>query len=333
MNGSARAVTHPNLALAKYWGKLERDGNFPAVPSLSVALGGLVTTTRVRFDPSLGADRLVLNGEEASGTELLRAVKLMDRVRAARGMTQRPGGAGAPPTFAEISSDNDFPTASGIASSASGFAALALAATRAAGLDWDAPRVSSLARESSASAARSVFGGFVELEAGAEAARQVTPPEHLDLSVLVCVAGEGKKKDVGSTDGMRRTAAQSPYHAAWLELAPRRFAELRAALLAKDFEKLGELAEASSLAMHASAIAAGVVYFGQVSLDGLQAVRQLRAKGTPAYASMDAGPHVKVLTRRADAAFVGTWLRAIPGVSRVIEAHPGAAPTVGEERS
>jgi diphosphomevalonate decarboxylase len=313
----AMAVAHPNLALAKYWGKLEREGNYPAVPSLSVTLGGLRTTTRVRFDATLAADRLVLNGEDANDTERLRAVKLIDRVRAEAGRAER----------TEIVSDNDFPTASGIASSASGFAALALAASHAAGLDWDAPRVSSVARESSASAARSVFGGFVQLEAGAESAAPVAGPEHIDLVILVCVTGEGKKKEIGSSDGMKRTAAKSPYYRAWLEQAPSTFADLRAALLARDFEKMGELSEASALAMHASAIAAGVVYFSHVSLEALQVVRQLRERGTLAFCSMDAGPHVKVLTLGQDAALVATWLRAMPGVSRVIEARPGAAAT------
>jgi diphosphomevalonate decarboxylase len=309
----AVARAHPNLALAKYWGKLEREGNFPAVPSLSVTLGGLTTTTRVRFDAALAADRLVLNGVETDGTELFRAVKLMDRVRASAGSQLR----------AEIVSENDFPTASGIASSASGFAALALAASRAAGVDWDAARVSSEARESSASAARSVFGGFVELEAGAPSARQVAPAGHLDLVVFVCVASGGKRKDVGSTDGMRRTAAKSPFYRAWLDMAPQNFTELRAAVLAKDFDKAGELAEASALAMHASAIAAGVVYFGPVSLEGLALVQRLRDRGTAAYATMDAGPHVKVLTREADAATVRAALSSLANVSRVIESRPG----------
>ena len=319
----ACAVAHPNLALAKYWGKLDREGNYPAVPSLSVTLAGMRTKTRVRLDPKLSADRLVLNGEEAQGPDLFRAVKLMDRVRALSGTNQR----------AEIVSDNDFPTASGIASSASGFCALALAASRAFGLDLGADRVSSLARESSASAARSVYGGFVELLAGAESAKQVAPPEHLDLVVVVCVAGEGKKKDVGSTDGMKRTAAKSPYYRAWLEQAPRTFADLRAALLAKDFEKMGELAEASALAMHAAAMAAGVVYFNGVTLDALDAVRELRAHGLPAYATVDAGPHVKVLVAAADADAARGHMASVPGVLRVIQAAPGegARPALSEE--
>ncbi len=318
MNGEATVRAHPNLALAKYWGKLEREGNFPAVPSLSVTLGGLSTTTTVRFDAGLAADRLVLNGEETTGTELLRVVKLMDRVRAAGGSRLR----------ARIVSDNDFPTASGIASSASGFAALALAASRAAGVDWSAARVSSEARESSASAARSVFGGFVELEAGAESAKQIAAASHVDLVVFVCVAGEGKKKTVGSSEGMRRTAQKSPYYRAWLEAAPQQFAALKAALAAKDLETTCALAEASALAMHASAIAAGVVYFGAVSLEGLSLVQRLREEGRFAYATMDAGPHLKVLTREADAAVVRTALGQLAGVSRVIESRPGGGAEV-----
>ncbi|HWL85551.1 MAG TPA: hypothetical protein VNO21_07095, partial [Polyangiaceae bacterium] len=171
----ATALAHPNIALAKYWGKRSVEGNYPAVPSLSVTLDGMSTRTRVRFDEALAADRMLLNGAPASQEALARAVALLDRVRKVSGERRR----------ASIESVNDFPTASGLASSASGFAALALAAVRAAGgsrpcrgrlatggpglpegLDWSLAQVSDLARQSSASAARSLFDGFVELEPG-----------------------------------------------------------------------------------------------------------------------------------------------------------------------
>src|SRR5271170_1119960 len=155
----ATALAHPNIALAKYWGKRDGDGNYPAVPSLSVTLAGLATRTRVELRDDVSADRLVLNGAPADTRALERATILLDRVRSAAGTKAR----------AIIESANDFPTASGLASSASGFAALAVAAVRAAGLDWDVERTSDLARRSSASAARSLFGGFVELDAGAAA--------------------------------------------------------------------------------------------------------------------------------------------------------------------
>jgi diphosphomevalonate decarboxylase len=339
--GEACSIAHPNVALSKYWGKREGGGNYPAVPSLSVTLAGLETRTRVRFDSSLQEDRLVLDGERADVASQTRATELLDRVRRASGESRR----------AEVRSRNDFPTASGLASSASGFAALAVAATRAAGLDWDAARISDLARRSSASAARSVFGGYVEMLAGpvggrasGEAsdekvgeraaeplpAQSIAPADHLPLSILVCVTTEARKT-VGSSEGMRRTMAESPYARAWLEEAPRLHARLRAALLARDFVAVGELAEASALAMHASAIAAGVTYWTGATLDAMEAVRALRAQGTQAFFTIDAGPHVKVLARANEAAHVRDKMRSAPGVLRVIEARPGERATLVDE--
>jgi diphosphomevalonate decarboxylase len=214
----ALAVAHPNVALSKYWGKRPGDGRFPSVPSLSVTLAGLATRTRVRFDRGLVQDRVLLNGQTADGHAHARVVELLDRVRTAAGEGRR----------AEVVSRNDFPTAGGLASSASGFAALALAAARAARLDWAPSRVSDLARRSSASAARSIHGGFVELGAGPLAplegdflaAQPLAAADHLPLVVLVCVTTEAPKA-IGSSEGMRMTMERSPYARAWLEEAPR----------------------------------------------------------------------------------------------------------------
>ena len=175
--------------------------------------------------------------------------------------------------------------------------------------------MSDLARRSSASAARSLFGGFVELLAGpgprrcagrdgAPALRRSRRRATCRSSVLVCVTTEARKA-VGSTDGMRRTMARSPYARAWLEEAPRLHARLRDALLARDFARVGELAEASALAMHASAIAAGVVVLER--RHARRARRRARAARRAArrrFATIDAGPHVKVLARADDAAHV-----------------------------
>jgi diphosphomevalonate decarboxylase len=317
----AVAVAHPNVALSKYWGKRPGGGNLPAVPSLSVTLDGLTTRTRVVFDGAIERDSVRLDGKVADEPTRARVVELLDRVRKGAGDARR----------AEVTSRNDFPTASGLASSASGFAALALAASSAAGLDWDRPRVSDLARRSSASAARSLFGGFVELGAAAVDAREdallaaepVAPGEQLPLVVLVCVTAEGPKA-VGSSEGMRITMARSPYAQAWLQEAPRLHDRLRRALLDRDFGTVGELAEASALAMHASAIAAGVVYWSGATLEALAAVRSMRASGTLAFATVDAGPHVKVLVRPGDSTRARAEMELVPGVRRVIEARPGA---------
>lgn len=318
---SATAIAHPNIALAKYWGKRAGDGNIPAVPSLSVTLAGMSTTTTVSFDDTLVDDELELNGALAeSSRPKVRASQLLDRVRAAAHTSTR----------ARIVSVNDFPTASGLASSASGFAALALAAVRAAGLDWSAEQVADLARRSSASAARSVFGGFVELDGGEAEdgspslglARAVAGPTAIDLRVLVCVTTENPKA-TSSTDGMRFTQQSSPYYAAWVADAPSSQRAIREALLAGDFLRLGELSERSALAMHACAMAAGIVYLTGATLSVLEHVRALRAAGLPAFATIDAGPHLKCLVRGNDAAAARESLERVPGVLRIIDTSPG----------
>jgi diphosphomevalonate decarboxylase len=318
--GVAVAVAHPNVALSKYWGKRDGPGNYPAVPSLSVTLSGLSTRTSVRFDNSLLEDVVILNGEPSVGRVRERATSLLDRARAAAGDSRR----------AEVVSQNDFPTASGLASSASGFAALALAAVRAIGLDWAESRVSDLARRSSGSAARSVFGGYVVLDAAPVGVTEdcvlpavsVAPADILPLTVLVCMTTE-LPKATGSTAGMIETLRRSPYASAWLEEAPRIHARLRAALLAGDFATVGELAEASSLAMHASAIAAGLVYWNGATLDLLGVVRRLRESGLEVFASVDAGPHVKVLLRETDQDVVRAAIDSVSGLKQVVRARPG----------
>lgn len=317
----AIAIAHPNIALSKYWGKRAGEGNIPAVPSLSVTLAGLATRTEVVFDGALDADTFLLNGAPSDAGALGRTTELLDRVRAAAGIA----------TKARVVSTNDFPTASGLASSASGFAALALAAVSAARLDWSVGQIAELARRSSASAARSLFGGFVALEG--ESAKQVAPPGTIDLTVLVCVTTEAAKA-VSSRNGMALTAEKSPYYAGWLETAPRIHADLKAALLAGDLAKTCTLAEESALAMHASAFAAGVVYVSGATLEALRTVQALRREGVGAWATMDAGPHLKCLVAGKDVPVVKQRLAETPGVLRILEAVAGpGAHLVDEARA
>ncbi len=308
---AAVAIAHPNIALSKYWGKRAGEGNFPAVPSLSLTLAGLSTKTRVELG-GRGRDEVRINGALAEGESLARATALLDRVRAACGNDAR----------AFVESTNDFPTASGLASSASGFAALALAATRAAGLDWDSERVSDLARQSSASAARSIFGGLVELAVGERSARALLPASAVDLRVVVCVTTEERKAH-GSTDAMRKTAESSPYYRAWLERAPVLHGAIREAALAGDWIRAGALAEESALAMHGCALGAGFSYFRDASVRAIDAVRTLREGGARIFFTVDAGPHVKAFVSPEDAARAAEALALVPGVLRTIVCAPG----------
>lgn len=326
MKSTKIAVAHPNIALAKYWGKRPYGHNLPAVPSLSVTLAGMATTTKVTFDDALSADELLLNQKAESGEQLARVSGLLNRVRRSAGIHAK----------ARVESANDFPTASGLASSASAFAALAVAASAAAGLDLDVATMSDLARKTSVSAARSLFGGFCELRAGREgdetlSAAEVAPRDHWDLAVVVAVTREGPK-DVGSSEGMKHTSMTSPYFPAWVSSAPDVFAAVKRGLLARDFSVLGPAVEQSALAMHAAALAAApaTIYFTGATIEAVLEVRRMRASGLEGYLTIDAGPHVKVVTRGEDAKRVAERMESVPGVLRTIIARPGEGARVVE---
>lgn len=317
-----RAEACANIALAKYWGKSPRGGNLTAVPSLSLTLDALRTRTEVCFDSALGADSVLLNGVDVTGRGLERVSELLERVRKAAGETRK----------ARVTSHNDFPTAAGLASSASGFAALAVAAARAARHALSKEELSSVARQSSASAARSLFGGFVELGAEADGARVIAEPDHWAVTMLVAVIAAGPKP-IGSTGGMVHTAQTSPYYPTWVEGAPRVFDAVKRAVLERDFAGLARAMEHSTLLMHATMIAADppVLYFRGPTVELTHELMRLRAAGRALGFTMDAGPNVKVLTPREDADELARLLARFPGVESVIRCEPGPGAVLLDE--
>lgn len=316
------AVAHANIALAKYWGKADEAKNLPAVPSLSLTLDALRTKTSVEFDASLADDEVSLDGRVARDKERRRVVRLLDEIRKLAHVDAK----------ARVESENSFPTAAGLASSASGFAALALAATAAAGLDVSRERASALARAASVSAARSLYGGYVELPARAEFAVPVAPGSHFPLAMVVALTRAGEKS-VGSTEGMLRTARTSPYYPAWVNQAQASCDRIKKAVLERDLDTLGPAVEASALAMHASMFAADppIVYMSPTTVAVMERVRELRAAGIPAYYTMDAGPHVKVVTLPERASEVAVALKAVAGTLDVIQCGPGPDASVEDE--
>lgn len=316
---SAVAQAHPNIALVKYWGKRDAALNLPAVGSLSITLDGLSTRTRVRFVPAAGADRVVLNGR-TDAAEAQRVSACLDLLRAAAGVAWR----------AEVESENDFPTAAGLASSASGFAALVLAGSAALGLDLAPSALSVLARRGSGSAARSIFGGFVEWDHGARVdgsdslARPLLAADAWPLAVVVAVTSTSAK-EIGSSEGMRRTAATSPYQRAWVGGQEADLMEARRAVLARDFEALADIAEHSCLKMHALALAArpGLLYWNGASVECMHRLRALRRDGLPVFFTIDAGPQVKAVCLPEARATIAAALREVPGVLQVLECGLG----------
>jgi diphosphomevalonate decarboxylase len=318
---SAMARARANIALVKYWGKANLERNLPATGSISLTCSSLRTTTQVEFERSLVRDELRLDSGVAPEHERLRVSRFLDRVRALAGIEQ----------FARVDSSNDFPTAAGLASSASGFAALAAAATRAAGLDLPHSELASLARLGSGSASRSLLGGFVELAGsehkGPEAwqVRQIAPPEHWDIRLVVALTDGGRKK-VGSSEGMERSRFTSPYFDSWVRSHPGDMTAARQAILDKDFGRLGRVAESSCFKMHALAMSSRppLLYFNPVTVAAISKVWEMREAGLEGYVTIDAGPHVKVLCLPGEASAIAHQLGNLSGVARVWVEEPGA---------
>jgi diphosphomevalonate decarboxylase len=309
----ATAVAHPNIALVKYWGKADVERNIPATGSLSITLDGLTTTTSVIFDSTLSRDEFVLSGRKAPGMAE-RVSRCLDLVRERADSEMH----------ARVESRNDFPTAAGLASSASGFAALVVAADAALEAGIETIELADLARRASGSAARSLFGGFVELRLTpggilpTETA-QILDPSAWPLRVAVAVTDTGPK-ETGSTEGMVRSERTSPFYSVWVESSKSDLATARSAVSDRDFRGLAEVSESSCLKMHAVMLSArpGLVYWNGATVECMRRIRELRAHGVPVFFTIDAGPQVKAVCEPEAIDQVTHELVAIEGVREVL---------------
>lgn len=333
---TSTAIAHPNIALIKYWGNRDHALRLPCNGSISVNLGGLYARTQVTFDPAYACDEVVgselddcdqltLNGSEVSGPPLQRVSAFLDQAR-------RLAGIDLP---AHVVSHNNFPMGAGIASSAAGFAALALAATHALGLDLSEAELSRLARLGSGSACRSVPAGFVEWQVGTtdedSFAFSIADPDHWDLVDCIAVLATGHKA-VGSSEG-HTLADTSPLQAARIADTPRRLDICRSAILQRDFAALAQVMEHDSNLMHAVMMTSTppLFYWEPASLAVMKAVTAWRAAGLPAAYTLDAGPNVHVLCEASASAEVSRRLQAMPGVQQVFTAPPGGPAHIVEE--
>lgn len=281
------AIAHPNIALIKYWGKRDIPLNLPSVPSLSLTLSDFYTQTTVSWGTN--HDQLILNGEEIIALEAQKVFQFLDLIDDSR-----------PPC--QVISENNFPTAAGLASSASAFAALALAGTSAAGRDYSSEELSVLARRGSGSACRSLWGGWVEwirgeaMDGSDSHGIPLAPPKHWDIRLVVGVVSD-QKKPISSRKAMQQTAQTSPFFQAWCDTAQEDLDIAKQAVLNKDIQTLGEQMEHSTMKMFSTMFSAkpAITYWKPQTLKILELVENLRQNGTPCWATMDAGPNVKIL--------------------------------------
>jgi len=320
MKATVRAGS--NIAFIKYWGVDDIAINLPQSNSISMTLADAHTTTTVAWDADhqLATDAITLDGVRLDERKAARLVRHLDRIRVLAGVDYR----------AQVVSENNFPMASGIASSASGFTALTVAGCTAVGLTLDTTRLSALARLGSGSASRSLFGGFVEWERGTDdatsVAHQLYGADHWALYDLVAVVSSAEK--AVSSEGGHGLAASSPLNRARVAWVNTVLPSVRQAIAARDLAHLGPIIEQDALAMHAVMMTSSpaLFYWQPGTLEIIQALQQWRADGLNAYFTIDAGPNLHVLCEAADVATVEERLASLPTVQRVIVSRPGPGP-------
>lgn len=316
-NLSSTAIAHPNIALIKYWGNKNQILRIPENGSISFNLDSLFTKTQVLYDSEMTSDSLYINGKETKGSGLTRVVSFLNIVREIAGKQ----------IFAQVNSENNFPIGTGIASSASAFAALSLAASHAIGLSLSEKELSCLARRGSGSACRSIPEGFVEWFPGVKDsdsyAVSIAPANHWDLVDLVAVVTHEHKK-VGSTAG-HELANTSPLQSARVKDTIRRLDTVREAIKYRDFQAMAEMIELDSNMMHAVMMTSrpALMYWENTSITIMKNVQKWRTSGIPVCYTMDAGPNVHVITTKDYSEEVHLRISSLSGVKQIFTAAVG----------
>jgi diphosphomevalonate decarboxylase len=306
MRATARA--QPNIALIKYWGKRNRSRNLPAVGSISITLADLYTDMCVELDKGIAADTLTLNGKQ-NGDMLPRVSACLDTVL---GMER---------LHARIDSRCNFPVAAGLASSASAFASAVVATSAAAKQDRSIAELSRLAGRASGSAARSLYGGFAELRNRNNDIEVESLLSVSDWPLQVVVAlTTSAQKTLASGDAMEISRKSSPFYERWVQDQEHDLDLARAAILARDFDKLASVAEHNCLKMHSVMWTSRppIVYWNAATLACMQVVRELRAQGAAVFFTVDAGPQVKAVCLDSAVDAVRDALKQTPGVCETL---------------
>lgn len=318
----ATATAPSNIAFIKYWGRKDEPLRLPENGSISLNLSHLTTTTTVAFEPQLPADSVTINDRQ-DPAESVRVTRHLDRIRSLAGIGER----------ARVVSRNSFPTGTGLSSSASGFAALTVAGAAAAGLTLDEAALSVLARQGSGSACRSIPGGYVEWLDGTTSdtsyAVSLYPPEYWEVMDVVAVVSEGRK-EVPTSEG-QTLVGTSPFFSVRRDRMPDKLAACKAALAARSFAQLGELAEAEALEMHAVMITSrpALLYWTAGTLALMKLVPKWREEGLPVYFTINTGQDIHLLCLPDGQEQLVAKLRELPYVTDIIVNRPagGTVPT------
>ncbi|MHA1648580.1 MAG: diphosphomevalonate decarboxylase [Candidatus Helarchaeota archaeon] len=320
------AIACSNIALVKYWGKRDEKLKIPQNNSISITLDKLQTTTTVDFDSDYTEDTFIINNKIIKENQRIK--QFIDHLRQLAGVQD----------CVMMQSKTNFPMAAGLASSASGYAALSVAGSKALGLNLSDRELSILARRGSGSACRSIIGGFVEWQKGQNPdgsdsyAIQLAPPHHWNIQLIIAISSFSKKS-IPSTVAMRKTIQTSPYYQGWLDSIETDLINVRKGIQKKDIKLVGETAERNCLKMHALMLSTipSLLYWNETTLLLIKRIQQWRTEGFDCYFTIDAGPNVVVLCPEEQVEELKNHISRINTVQKVMICKPGPAPYLSDQ--
>lgn len=311
------AIAPSNIAFTKYWGRKDEKLRLPENGSIAMCLSNLLTTTTVEFSRNYQRDQITINGGgvEQGGSD--RVIKHLDRIRQMAKLDLK----------AKVVSNNNFPLGTGLSSSASGFAALSVAASCAAGMDLSEKQLSILARQGSGSACRSIPSGFVEWLDGNTSetsyAKQIFPPAYWDIADVVAVVSEGKK-EIPTSVG-QQSAKSSPFMKVRLARMKEKNKKIKKLIKEKDFQAFGELIEAEALELHTIMLTQypPLIYWTPGTLKIMKLCTHWRADGIPVYFTINTGQDIHLICEQKKVDVVKGKLKEIEEVKDIIVNTPG----------
>ncbi len=313
----ATAIAPSNIAFTKYWGRKDEKLRLPENGSVSMCLSNLLTTTTVEFSKEYKKDEVIINGGGLEKDESGRVMKHLDRIRILANVKER----------AKVVSNNNFPSGTGLSSSASGFAALTVAATQAAGLELSEKKLSILARQGSGSACRSIPSGFVEWVDGNTSdtsfAKQIFPATTWDIVDIVAVVSTDKK-EVPTSQGMK-SAKSSPFMKVRLRRMKQKNNKVKKLIKQKNFKEFGELIEQEALELHTIMLTQypPLIYWTPGTLNIMKLVSHWRNEGIPVYFTINTGQDIHLICEQKNVQKVKNKLKTVEEVKEIIINTPG----------
>lgn len=312
----AKVKANSNIALVKYWGKKDEELIIPYNDSISLTLDKFYTITEVeKIDGQ--KDIFYLDDQLQDEKETSKMTSFVNLFRNLSNDNSR----------VKITSNNHFPTAAGLASSASGFAALAGALDQVFETKLSKRQLSQMARRGSGSASRSIYGGLVQWHRGDSddnSYAEKIDEANWDIGMIAVVINK-KKKKVLSRAGMKQTVETCPFYDSWVKTAEEDIEKMQNAIKEQDINKVGQIAEFSALKMHATMMATkpSIIYMEEKSLQVIDVVKELRQEGLTCYFTMDAGPNVKIITDSKNKDQIIARIKEVISEDRIIYSGPG----------